>query len=363
MRSRFPHPRRQIRSAFTLVELLVVIAIIGILIGMLLPAVQQVRAAARWTSCKNNLSNLTKATINYESAFGEFPPGANLNTGASWGAYILPYIDQSIVGDLIELEDDTFDWRSDGGTTAVSAKLAVFRCAEDPVSDSIPVMQGFVQVFDGAYPSSYIGVSSGSTPDNESDLTEARTDYLNLQFGRSGISADVVKAMRSGILTATQNNLKTVVGYNDIYDGTSYTAIIGETIFDTELDVDGETAVSDHWCVGSFSIDFRDGVVGEVPGSQLSQDVSEFMGSTGGDLVPLNLYHSSQHFTSTSFNSGAHKERVARRVTWSFGSWHPGDAATFAFADGSTRVITSDLAPNIYAAMGHKDDGETELEF
>ena len=105
-------------SGFTLVELLVVIAIIGILISMLLPAIQQVREAARRTSCANNIRQMTLATFNYESAFEElmpsslFPkvaadgvtplPSSATFNGWSLQAQLLPYLEQVSLASKID---------------------------------------------------------------------------------------------------------------------------------------------------------------------------------------------------------------------------------------------------------------------
>src|SRR3989442_1444848 len=100
------------RSGFTLLELLVVIAIIGVLMALLLPAVQKVREAANRLSCTNNLKQIALAALNYESTHRSFPPGLNLspnspanpywsppNAGPYTGllAYLLPYIEQDNV--------------------------------------------------------------------------------------------------------------------------------------------------------------------------------------------------------------------------------------------------------------------------
>ena len=95
------------RRGFTLVELLVVIAIIGVLVGMLLPAVQSAREAARRMSCQNNLRQFGLAMLNYESGRRHFPPTGTRTSGtAGWSlhARILPYAEEQTIASQLDFE-------------------------------------------------------------------------------------------------------------------------------------------------------------------------------------------------------------------------------------------------------------------
>jgi prepilin-type N-terminal cleavage/methylation domain-containing protein len=101
-----PPVRFQVRArhAFTLVELLVVIAIIGILVALLLPAVQAAREAARRSSCQNNLKQIGLALQSHHDVVGTLPMGASLEEGAMWSAFILPYIEEGRLKDLLTID-------------------------------------------------------------------------------------------------------------------------------------------------------------------------------------------------------------------------------------------------------------------
>jgi prepilin-type N-terminal cleavage/methylation domain-containing protein/prepilin-type processing-associated H-X9-DG protein len=136
------------RRGFTLIELLVVIAIIGVLIALLLPAVQQAREAARRTQCKNNLKQIGLALHNYADAYKCFPPageGTNFSLsppatqfidGPSALARILPFIEQEQVGNAYNYELD-YNHTSVSNYTAASTVVGAFLCpsAVRPLGD------------------------------------------------------------------------------------------------------------------------------------------------------------------------------------------------------------------------------------
>lgn len=121
METKTKSPRVCSRNAFTLVELLVVIAIIGILVALLLPAVQSARAAARRTQCSNQMKQLGLATLAYEDANKTLPPaytGGGDDAYHSIIAFLLPYIEQQAIADQYDFDEDwndAFDPRGNRG--------------------------------------------------------------------------------------------------------------------------------------------------------------------------------------------------------------------------------------------------------
>jgi prepilin-type N-terminal cleavage/methylation domain-containing protein/prepilin-type processing-associated H-X9-DG protein len=113
--------RSALRRAFTLIELLVVIAIIGVLIALLVPAVQKVREAAARSQCANNVKQIGLAILNFEGAYKKFPSattgvaGVNYAHGPTWWVYILPYLEQDALYGASKFPGNTW-WFGDNGT-------------------------------------------------------------------------------------------------------------------------------------------------------------------------------------------------------------------------------------------------------
>ncbi len=349
---------RKPAAAFTLVELLVVIAIIGILIGMLLPAVQQVRESTRRISCLNHLRQLGIGCLNYEGRNMRFPQGAVMGQGTGWAGFILADLEQAALAAMVSFADQQWNhptgdgpgtashWTSasPGNHEAIQTWIPVFRCPSDQAPQHMPSGSG-PQV-PRRVPSSYIGCATG-TEDNARRLAAWGT-----------VTPSQAREARNGMLPPTQNapyyahqRTPTTVGFSDVTDGTSTTILMGETVFDTSpFTAKPGSPVSwstsnrgiDHWYIGSFEIDQKQGT-----------DLSEFIGSTKN---PLNLYH--QYSEERLQNMGSNPTALFDQMAFGFASWHSGSGVNFVFADGSASYLGSAIDAVILSNLGNRNDGQ-----
>ncbi len=161
---------RRTRCAFTLVELLVVIAIIGILIALLLPAVQSAREAARRSQCSTNLAQLATACFNFEDSRRTLPMGTvdqisgdiGNNDRRNWLFFILPYMEQEIIF------ENWYAWYDAGGSAPWwyepnrMTVLGTYFCPSDPISPKTKTHEDLGPGSDQGFHSNYVGCS-GST--------------------------------------------------------------------------------------------------------------------------------------------------------------------------------------------------------
>ncbi len=189
------------RWAFSLVELLVVIAIVGTLITLLLPAVQQARAAARRISCDNNFKQMGLGLQNYESAMRRLPSGyvfkkglEGNHSGFGWGATILPYLEQNSVYGQLDFNIPLFDPRN---ASVREQHLAVFLCPEDTVS-----ALGFVAMGTERYAmASYVG--SFGPPDL--DETQEKRDGIFSRNSKTRL-AEIIDGLSNTIACGERQN-------------------------------------------------------------------------------------------------------------------------------------------------------------
>lgn len=215
--------RRHVRAAFTLVELLVVIAIIGILVALLLPAIQAAREAARRTQCVNNLKQIGLGLQNYHDTFKTFPsgvlfwqPGGGANQMFGWSALILPQLEQSQLHDQMGVTRRTLRQllNSNADRPLVQSRLPVYRCPSDVTKD-LPTTT--------PEPTQFYNTGPNNCPD---PYYAATSNYMGV-VGIWDLDEPLINGPdNNGVLYPNSN-----VDMADILDGTSNTFAVGERNF------------------------------------------------------------------------------------------------------------------------------------
>jgi prepilin-type N-terminal cleavage/methylation domain-containing protein len=225
-------------AGFTLIELLVVIAIIGVLIGLLLPAVQKVREAANRMSCTNNLKQLGLACSTFADSHGQLPcgflgkdqtnaaPGTQGVHKTAWTALILPYIEQ---GNLANLYNYNYDYDAQQNAVAVATQIKVFNCPSTPNQPRWDNSLSDDAGTNGASP----GFNTQGRACTDYRGVNALKNYIaNSCPQSSGVAANASKddPRIVGIMTRDSNGggVNAGITYSIITDGTSNTIMAGE---------------------------------------------------------------------------------------------------------------------------------------
>ncbi len=329
------------RKGFTLVELLVVIAIIGILIGMLLPAVQQVREAARRTQCMNNLRQVALAALNLESATMNFPSSGTQAAGyeaggllratlgrenMGWGFQIMPQIEQGNLQELRRLAAGPGSAFSEG---VVPAYQCPSRSGERFLTDSAGNRTAL-----GDYAGFFVGldfpniVTEINIPWNASiDFQPALApeEQAEQSFVWLGAIAKTGHVQSDGSLIRYSQ-----IGFGSLSDGSSNTIMFGEKAAFT----------AQYNPTGSY-----DEIFWEAQGYAASSNWSTMR--TLGPAGQL-LADNDNSFIDSAGVSVAHQK--------GFGSAHPGNA-NFALCDGSTHAFSLEISALNFYQVGHRSDG------
>ena len=338
------HIPRSLRRAFTLVELLVVIAIIGVLVALLLPAVQAAREAARRSSCSNNLKQYGLALHNYNDTFGMLPPGGNnwANPGISWQVAILPFAEQKPLYDslpLTAIAPATLvyvpDFRFPNGVLVRATPGPKYaRCPSD-TSDPL----GHNNVTDGCWQGSYCGsLGSQRTPSADG----ACNIYLNpaAPYYHYEMGADHGNTLSIQEVSGVFGRLAQGCTLARVTDGLSNTIFVGEILPDC----------TDHGKENWLSFWAYNGL--NNAHSSTSVPINNMTTCYAAGLPATELA------TKPGVTHPACGARNNWNFSWGFRSRHPG-GAQFLLGDGSVRLLPQTIDYVTYQRAGGKADGSS----
>lgn len=219
------HRSQRLRTAgFTLIELLVVIAVISILIALLLPAVQNARAAARRTECKNNLRQIGVALHNHASAFREKLPRIGNPRGKSpelrsWAVILLPYMEQNVVKEKME---------SDPSFALNEVVIKSYGCPDDATAAGVPGQLSYVANM-GYLGRSYIGATPGPRGFFEKSWAPYSGNFpISLFYTNDHTTKNADGGFESGVFWPDKD---LTIGSISNNDGTSNTIAITENVY------------------------------------------------------------------------------------------------------------------------------------
>lgn len=375
-----------VRPAFTLVELLVVIAIIGVLVALLLPAIQAAREAARRSQCLNNLKQLGLGSLNHESQNGFYPTGGwSYDWGpdpdrgfgekqpGGWMYNLLPFIEQSNLRDLGSGAPINSQERRQAMQQLIQTPVDAYRCptrGRGPLALSIwnsPVKNlgnwvrrvaqtegvlkgdyaansGDTEMSDGApwfggAPSALTGDYGPAEERFEVRLRSTPMDFCDPP--NSGLQANWLRHCQSGVIF-----VRSEVDASRIPDGTSNTYLIGEKHVDP-VEYEGAASISD-------------------PGLSLMTNQAAYCG--------YEWDNQRRAWNPELYKTGANQYNLAASELYQprpdtpnsgelhiFGSAHPG-AFNMAYCDGSVRTINYDVDPFVHSYSANRLDGRSVVE-
>jgi prepilin-type N-terminal cleavage/methylation domain-containing protein/prepilin-type processing-associated H-X9-DG protein len=348
---------RRVRSpGFTLIELLVVIAIIAVLIGLLLPAVQKVREAAQRSQCSNNLKQLALGCLNFESANGSFPRG-NAATGTfpdggntSWMFQALGFTEQTGLYQQVLAAGSLANAVTQN---ILPARVPLSRCP----SDGYELRDGRLFSYVASTgpqcnnPSSGCGspfqihcngqVGSGTTVPPPL-ATPTHVGYEPSMSWGNTADAKLVRGMfsRGGAR----------IRMNDVFDGTSNTLLIGETLpeFCEFQRYNSVTGRDPGWAGGN-----------SVAQGQTIQPMNWKIDKVPAGAPPPASWSASCASCDATVNPSGDPNRCLWNwsTTWGFKSNHAG-GVNFAFADGSVRFLSDTIDHKTYQYLGCRNDGQ-----
>jgi prepilin-type N-terminal cleavage/methylation domain-containing protein/prepilin-type processing-associated H-X9-DG protein len=299
--------------AFTLVELLVVIAIIGVLVALLLPAVQAAREAARRTQCVNHLKQIGIATHNYHDTYNALP-NSRRDANYTWLTVLLPYVEQSAIYDKWNLVTNNFYVQT---PEVMAAKVNVYFCPSRRTSGTAKISQeprdNTTSPLYQVAPADY-AICTGDSAVNNGDYWQ----WNGVQTPANGVGVIWNGNMSTTPAVLPGGPAFKVTAMREVTDGTSNTFLVGDKhIYQKGLN---NPSYGDGGC---------------------------FNGDKG---------HSHRAVGTTIPLSKGPADATAR----AFGSWHPG-VTNFVMVDGSVRSVSNSTNPQLLGWLAGKDDGQVAI--